>query len=208
MAAPGRVPPGRAGRIWLARRLDLARRAASRLDQKLRILRTEQAHAALLVERTRPVWEERCREAETWLLRAAVLTGRTGLRPAAVPPLAEVSVVWTTSMGATYPTEAVCVIPEPDSDQAPSSSSAVIEATAAYRAALDAAVRHAVAEWAARAIDAEVATTSQRLRGVQDRWIPRLDEALHQLRLSLDEAEQAEGVRLRWAARQQGRRVP
>lgn len=207
MTAPGRVPPGRAGRIWLQRRLDLAGRAASRLDQKLRILRTEQAHAALQVERTRPVWEERCRAAETWLLRAAVLTGRTGLEPASAPPLADVTVAWTTAMGATYPTDAVCVLPEPDPDQAPTSSAAVIEAASAYRSALDAAVRHAVAEWAARAIDAEVRTTSLRLRGVQDRWIPRLDEALRRLRLGLDEAEQAEGVRLRWAARQQGRGV-
>jgi len=208
MATLRGVPPGRAGRIWLQRRLGLARHAASRLDQKLRILRTEQAHAALLLERTRPVWEERCREAETWLLRAAVLGGQAAVRPPAVAPLADVSVVWTTSMGATYPTEAVCVIPDPDPDLAPSSSSAVIEATAAYRRALDAAVRHAVAEGAARAIEAEVTTTRQRLRGVQDRWIPRLDDALTEMRLALDEAEQAEGVRLRWAARQQGRRLP
>jgi V/A-type H+-transporting ATPase subunit D len=206
MATLRTVPPGRTGRIWLQRRLRLARHAASRLDQKLRILRIEQEHAALLLERTRPVWEERCREAETWLLRAALLGGQSAVRPPPVTRLADVSVAWTTSMGATYPTDSTCVIPEPDPDLAPPSSSAVIEATEAYRRALDAAVRHAVADGAARALEAEVAATRQRLRGVQDRWIPRLDEALTELVLTLDEAERAEGVRLRWAARQQARR--
>jgi len=202
------VPPGRAGRIWLQHRLGLARQAASRLDQKLRILRTEQAHAALLLEHTRGPWEEQCREAETWLLRAALLGGQAALRPPPGAPLAELSVVWTTAMGTTYPAEAVCTTPEPDPHTAPVASAAVIAAAAAYRRALDAAVRHAVAVWAARAIEAELATTRQRLRGVQDRWIPRLDAALHEMQLALDEADQAEGVRLRWAARRQGRDVP
>lgn len=204
MATLRGMPPGRTGRIWLQRRLLLARHAASRLDQKLRILRTEQAHAALLLEHTRPAWEERCREAETWLLRAAVLGGQSAVRPSSTTPPADVSLAWTTSMGTTYPTDSVCVIPAPDPDLATASSSAVIEATTAYRRALDAAVRHAVAERAAQAIDAEVAATRQRLRGVQDRWIPRLDEALTELEVTLDEAERAEGVRLRWAARQHG----
>lgn len=207
MAGLRGIPPGRAGRIWLQRRLGLARHAAARLDQKLRILRTEQAHAALLLERTRRPWEEQCREAETWLLRAALLGGQAALRPPPGAPLAELTVVWTTSMGTTYPAEAACTMPESDPHTAPASSAAVIAATAAYRRALDAAVRHAVAVWAARAIEAELATTRQRLRGVQDRWIPRLDAALTEMQLALDEADQAEGVRLRWAARRQGRDV-
>lgn len=208
MATLRSVPPGRTGRIWLQRRLRLARHAASRLDQKLRILRTEQEHAFLLLERTGPVWEARCREAETWLLRAALLGGQSAVRPPPTTPLADVSVAWKTSMGATYPVDCACVIPEPDPDLAPAPSSAAIEATAAYRRALDAAIRHAVADRAARALEAEVAATRQRLRGVQDRWIPRLDEALTELGLTLDEAERAEGVRLRWAARQHARRTP
>lgn len=208
MARLRAVPPGRAGRIWLQRRLGLARQAASRLDQKLRILRTERVRAALLVEHTRGPWEEECREAETWLLRAALLGGQATLRPLPGAPLAELSVVWTTSMGTTYPAEATCTTPEPDPRTGFVSSAAVIAATAAYRRALDAAIRHAVAVWAARAIETELATTRQRLRGVQDRWIPRLDTALREMQLALDEADQAEGVRLRWAARRQGRDVP
>jgi V/A-type H+-transporting ATPase subunit D len=202
------LPPGRAGRIWLEHRLDLAGRAASRLDQKLRILRSEQAHAAQLLERTRAEWETKVHEAETWLLRAALLGGEPAVRTPPGLPLAEVTVSWATSMGTRYPAEAVCVVPEGDPHTRPTTSAAVIEATSAYRLALDAAARHAVALAAAQAIDAEVRHTRLRLRGVQDRWIPRLDAALSDLRLSLAEAEQAEGVRLRWAARQQGRSLP
>lgn len=208
MATLRAVPPGRGGRIWLQRRLALARNAASRLDLKLRILRTDQVRAALLVERTRPEWEEQCRAAGTWLLRAALLGGEAAVRPSGNVPPAEVSVVWTSSMGTSYPAEAVLVIPEPDPHTTPLSSAGVIEARSAYCRALDAAVQHAVAEWASRAIDAEVLSTRQRLRGVQDRWVPRLDGALTRLRLALDEAEQADGVRLRWAARQRERRSP
>jgi V/A-type H+-transporting ATPase subunit D len=202
------LPPGRAGRTWLQHRLDLAHRAASRLDQKLRILRSEQAHTAQLLERTRTEWETRAREAEAWLLRAALLGGEPAVRPAPDQPLAEVTVSWTTSMGTRYPVEGVCVAPADDPRTRPAGSAAVIEATSAYRVALDAAVRHAVALAAAHAIDAEVARTRLRLRGVQDRWIPRLDAVLADLRLRLAEAEQAEGVRLRWAARQQRRAAP
>lgn len=202
------LPPGRAGRIWLQHRLDLAHRAASRLDQKLRILRSEQAHVAQLLEGTRTEWETRVREAETWLLRAALLGGEPAVRSPLDQPLAEVTVSWTTAMGTRYPVEAVCVVPANDPHTTPASSAAVIEARAAYRVALDAAVRHAVALAAAEAIDAEVARTGLRLRGVQDRWIPRLEAVLADLRLSLAEAEQAEGVRLRWAARHQRRGFP
>jgi V/A-type H+/Na+-transporting ATPase subunit D len=197
------VPPGRAGRIWLQHRLALAGRAASRLDQKLRILRTEQAAFALLLERTRPAWEEGCRDAELWLLRAALLGGQEALRPAPDDRFADVTVAWTTSMGTTYPADVSLVFPEPDPHTTPVATAALVETTAAYRWALDAAVRHAVAQSAAEAIEAEVVTTRQRLRGVQDRWIPRLEAALGEMRLALDEAERTEGVRLRWAARRQ-----
>ena len=35
------VPPGRAGRLWLQRRLQVARRGADLLDRKLRLLADE-----------------------------------------------------------------------------------------------------------------------------------------------------------------------
>jgi V/A-type H+-transporting ATPase subunit D len=190
--------------MWLQHRLGLARRAASRLDQKLRILRTEQAAFALLLQRTGPAWEQACREAETWLLRAALLGGQEGVRPPAGLPPAEVRIAWTTALGTTYPAQGTCLVPTPDLRLASVASAALVEATAAHRRALETAVQHAVAATAARAIDAEVVATRRRLRGVQDRWVPRLETALAELRLSLDEAEHAEGIRLRWAVDREG----
>jgi V/A-type H+-transporting ATPase subunit D len=197
-------PPGRAGLMWLQHRLGLAQRAASRLDQKLRILRTEQAAFALLVQRTGPAWEQACGEAETWLLRAALLGGQEGVRPPAGVPPAEVRIAWTTALGTTYPAHGNCLVPDPDPHLAAMASAALVEATVAHRRALEAAVQHAVASTAARAIDAEVLSTRQRLRGVQNRWVPRLEAALSELRLTLDEAEHAEGIRLRWAVDRAG----
>ncbi len=193
-------PPGRAGLMWLQHRLGLAHRAASRLDQKLKILRTEQAAFALLLERSGLAWEQSSREAETWLLRAALLGGQDGVRPPAGQPPAEVSITWTNALGTSYPSHGSCMSPEPDPRIANVSPAALVEATAAHRRALQSAVEHAVASTASRAIDVEVTMTRQRLRGVQDRWVPRLERALAGLRLSLDETELAEHVRLRWAA--------
>lgn len=196
-------PPGRAGLMWLQHRLRLADRAASRLDQKLRLLRTEQVAFALLRERSRVAWDQACRDAETWLLRAALVGGQEGTRPPAGQPPAEVSITWTNALGTTYPERGSCTTPEPDRRLATVGPAALVEAAAAHRRALHAAVEHAVATAAARAIDAEVATTRQRLRGLQDRWVPRLAGALDELRLGLDEAELAEHIRMRWAADQE-----
>ncbi len=197
-------PPGRAGLPWLRHRLGLAERAAARLDQKLRILRTEQAAAAAMVARTGPEWHQACREAESWLLKAALVGGQEALcSPPGLSP-ARVDIDWTTSLGATYPARGGCSVPEPDPGQALVAPAAVVQATRAHARALEAAVEHGAAAAAARAIDAEVATTRQRLRGVQDRWMPRLTEALASLRIDLDETEHAEGIRLRWAADREG----
>jgi V/A-type H+-transporting ATPase subunit D len=199
-------PPGRAGLVWLQHRLRLADGAATRLEQKLRILRTEQAAFALRLEQTRLAWEQTCREAEVWLLRAALLDGQEGVRPPPGLPPAEVRIDWTTSLGTTYPTRGRCTLPTPDPRLATVSSAALVQATAAHRRAIDAAVAHAVASTASSAIDAEAAATQRRLRGVQDRWIPRLTTAAAELRLALDESELAEQVRLRRAVDQEGGR--
>jgi len=204
-----RVPPGRAGRIWLQRRLGVARRAAGLLDQKLRILLHEQERFTLLVQRTREEWEQQCREAETWLLRSALLGGQRALRHAADGGTAEVTVTWASAMGVRYPAETSCATPDPEPDAASPDNAALVEAVAAFRGALAAGVQQAAAEAALRTVDAEVAATRRRLQAVEDRWIPRLDEALAAVRLGLDEAERSEGVRLRWAAGLPGeRRTP
>lgn len=200
MAAIRGMPPGRAGRLWLQRRLGTARRAATLLDQKLRILRHEQERLGLLVRRTGPDWERSCREAESWLLRAVLVGGQGVLRNAAGDGLAEVGVNWTSAMGLRYSADADYTPPAVDADAATAGTAAIPAARAAYVRAAAAAVRHAAAQAALDAIEAELTGTRRRLRAVEDRWIPRLEAALDRMRLELAEAERAEGVRLRWAA--------
>lgn len=196
-----RVPPGRAGRLWLRHRLDTARRGATLLDRKLRSLREEQHRLAIQSHLTGEEWTKQAQQARTWLLRAALAGGQRGLRLASVNEPATVTVAWTSSMGVRYPAEATCVLPDvsPSSPSLPGST-AVALAEDAHRTALRAAVRHAAALAAERVVSAEVSTTRQRVRSLRHHWIPRLGEALARVELELAEQERAEGVRHRWAA--------
>jgi V/A-type H+-transporting ATPase subunit D len=194
-----RVPPGRAGRLWLRDRLQIAQRGLELLDRKLRILRREQERLSLLGQRTGGGWERAHREAETWLLRAALLGGQRGLRLSSGGPPAEVAIAWRDTMGIRYPAEATCDIAEEPSPPLPGTA-ALGPAAAAHRAALRAAVQHAAVAAATRTVADEIAATSQRLRAIEDRWIPRLRATLAEVELALDESEQADAARLRRAA--------
>lgn len=200
MPAIRRVPPGRAGRLWLAHRLAVAHRGADLLDQKLRILRADRRRLALLVEQTGQEWEAASREAEGWLVRTALVDGDRALRLSAAPSFAEVEVEWAHSMGVRYPSTARCVPPEPDPDANPVGSAALDRARAAFRRALEAAVQHAATEAAVAVMEAEERSTRRRLRAVQNRWIPRLEQAAAEVRNALEETEHAELVRMRWAS--------
>jgi V/A-type H+-transporting ATPase subunit D len=203
-----RHPPGRGGRIWLRRRLSTARRGADLLDRKLRILRREEQRFTVLAERTRVDWEQACAEAERWMLRAAVVGGQRGVRPDPGTAPAGVDLTWATVMGVRYPSRATVRMP----DEAPASpvaaTAALPIARAAYRGALEAAVAHAAAAGAARVVSAEVRTTRGRLRAIEERWVPRLEAALAGLETTLQEAESADNVRLRWVARSRRPRRP
>jgi V/A-type H+/Na+-transporting ATPase subunit D len=194
------LPPGRAGRIWLRRRLAVAQRGADLLDRKLRILRLEQQRYQLLAQRSAAAWTEAHREAETWLLRAALVGGERAIRLAADRVDAEVTITWTTTMGVSHPVRASCRIPERQLTSPTPDSTALVRAVAAYATALRAAVDHAVASAALRVVDAEVVATRRRVRAIDDRWIPRLTEAQRVLQFAIDEQEHEDGVRLRWAA--------
>lgn len=200
MSATPRHPPGREGRLWLRRRLTTARRGADLLDRKLRILRREEQRFVALADRTRGEWELRCREAEEWLLKAAVVAGDHAVRPDPALGEAEVEVVWQAVMGVRYPDSAVVRAPGRHPQPPVAGTAAVPAAAEAYRAAVQAAVAYAVAAAAAEVVSTEVATTRGRLRAIQDRWVPRLERALQALELTLDESERADAVRLRWAA--------
>ena len=198
MTTPRGVPPGRAGRMWLLGRLHTAERGVELLDDKLRVLRREQRRYHLRAERTATAWEAACLDAQTWQLRAALIGGRRAVRAAVPAEPARVDVQWAVVMGVRHPGSAVVGGGRPDPAAAAPSNTALAHAVEAVRAALDAAAQHAVAVEAVRLIDAEVLATRRRLRAVQDRLIPRLTEALHDVEMALEELELAEGSRLRW----------
>ena len=193
-----RVPPGRAGRLQLRRRLATAHRARELLDRKLRILRREQERLDLLVERTKHEWESACRAADAATLHAALLGGERAMRLATPVEQAAVTIGWTSSMGIRYPTAVVYYAPAESSR--PLGTAALYDARAAGRRALDAAVHHAATQAALQIVGEEVAATRRRLRAIENRSIPQLQQSLAQLELALDEQEQADAARLRRAA--------
>ena len=196
MTTLARVPPGRAGRLWLQRRLAVARRGAELLQRKLRLLAMVQRRLAAEAERTGRAWETACAEAEAWGLRAALEGGRWSLRPS---PPAQVTVRWTETMGIRYPAGATCTPPAGPSPLA--CSAAFAEAREAAWVALRAAVAHAAAREAERRVAREAAVTRQRIRALQDRWIPRLTSAIKDIGLALEETERADTARLLRAGR-------
>jgi V/A-type H+/Na+-transporting ATPase subunit D len=200
--APGTVrgmPPGRTGVLWLQHRLELARTAADRLDQKLRVLRSRRAALAEELRRTGPAWDTACREAQQWLDRLLLLAGERALCPEPGSGPAEVTTTWTTAMGVTYPVGASCGFPDPDPREAPLASAALPPAREACRRALGAAAEHAAVSRAAAELDGEIGRTRLRLRGIERHWLPRLEAALASAQRVIDEEEHADGIRLRWA---------
>ncbi len=190
------VPPGRAGRLWLVRRLAVARRGADLLDRKHRILLAETARLRDAAAGTAAEWERCCADAERWLLRASLLGGERAIR-LAVTDAADVTITYGITMGVRHPDGATCRIPASVTWDGP----ALAAARQAHGRALEAAVRHAAAAGALRAVEAETLATRIRLRAVRDRWIPRLERALAEVTLALEEQELADSARLRLAAR-------
>jgi len=191
------VPPGRAGRLWLTRRLQVARRGADLLDRKLRILQAELARFRDSEALTAAEWDRCCADAERWLLRASRLGGERAVRLAADGQPAAVTIPYTVTMGVRHPASPACVIPASVTWDGPT----LTRTRQAHAAALEAAVRHAAAAEALRVIEAEVLATRYRLRAIEDRWIPRLEQALAEVTFALEEQELADAARLRLAIR-------
>jgi V/A-type H+-transporting ATPase subunit D len=188
---------GRAGKLRVERRLLTAQHGAELLDRKQRILADELERLHLKAARTEQVWLTAARDAKTWVARTAALDGRELIAAAAPLTPAEVQVEWGGAMGVTYPEDAQCEAPV----AAPAgASSALTYAASAARVALAAAVRHAAAQRAVFLLAAELNATRNRLRAVQKRWIPRLENELDTIRRQLQEQELQENLRLRWAA--------
>ena len=195
-----RAPPGRAGRLWLIHRLDVALRGADVLDQKRLALLRQRARLAAVLEETRSDWERAAREAETWWNRAAVLGGERMLELAAAggSTRAEVRVEWRNSLGVVHPAEADVTTGGPP---VPPGSSALAYAAGAHAHALEAAARYGATRMAYERTEAELRATALRLRALERRWIPEHERALAARELALDETEREDAVRNRWVIR-------
>jgi V/A-type H+/Na+-transporting ATPase subunit D len=196
-----RVPAGRAGRLWLVRRLELARRGAEVLDQKRQILLREEQRLSERAAGTEAEWERRAGEAAEWNARALAIAGSRRLRLAALHhgADAEVSVEWRNAVGVRFP-ESASVGRDDDFDFICLGGGASVAFDAqAHARALVAAAEHAASKQALEALTAELAATTRRLRAIERRWIPEHQAALKDLELRLAEAEIEETVRARWA---------
>lgn len=188
---------GRAGKVRVERRLVTARHGARLLERKQRILADELERLQLRAELTRTQWEELAGEAALWLRRAAALDGSGRIGTAAPLEQAGVQLRWGSTMGVAYPEDPECQLPE----AAPAGGSSALSYTAAvHRSALEAGVRYAAVQRAERLLTAELAATRTRQRAVENRWIPRLEQELMDIRRQLDAQELEESLRLRWAA--------
>lgn len=192
---------GRAGRLRLRRRLEVANRASELLDRKRRILTGELDRLELEARRTGEDWERAAGDAATWLRRSAALDGQRELAAAVPAAPATVDVEYAEAMGVRYPVRTTA---EPPDEPLRPGSSALAFAVAAHRRALAAAVRHAATLRARALLAAELDHTRARQRAIENRWIPRLEAALHTLEAQLDEMDREENIRVRWAAERLG----
>jgi V/A-type H+/Na+-transporting ATPase subunit D len=196
------VPPGRAGRLWLVQRLDTARHGADLLDRKLRILEAELARRQAAAARTAAHWDQCQADAQAWLLRAALSGGERAIRLADDGQAADVTISYESTMGLRYPGQARCSRAAATTGDGP----VVAGVRQAHLSALIAAAGHAAAARAVRIVGDEVETTRYRVRAIQDRWIPGLEQALAGVTFTLEELERADAARLRLAGRPAGTR--
>jgi len=196
-----RIPPGRAGRLWLVSHLAAAHRGRDLLDRKHQLLRREQERLAAISDQLRAAWREACANAQQWSLRSGIVGGTvtTGLFAQAVAGRATVAIDWVNTMGVRHAGTASCDFPALAPEVAVAGNAALLPAAAAQRTALAAAVDAAVVSTALRRIEAEREATQRRLRGLEHHRIPRLDSALRALQLQLDETEREEQVVTRMA---------
>ena len=106
---PLRIPPGRAGRIWLVGRLEVARRGADLLDRKRQALLREQARVRAEADEARRAWHDAVAEAERWTRARHAARRATAARPARPTrrrATASLELSWSNLMGAQLPSPA------------------------------------------------------------------------------------------------------
>lgn len=197
-----RVPPGRAGRLWLRERLASAHKAADLLDHKRRELEGELQRLRTIAGRREKAWRAAALEAEQWLERVDGAGAERSLRltVSLEGKPADVQLKWQQVMGVRYPTDHTVQFPEDLPVSSLDGGAALVPAATAFRQAVDAAVAHAVARTAVDRIQADVQRTIRRLRALNLRAIPAHESALAALELVLDEKDRQDTVAARWAA--------
>jgi V/A-type H+-transporting ATPase subunit D len=197
-----RIPPGRAGRLWLRDRIASAESATGLLDHKRRELESESLRMERILGQRLRAWHAAVAEAERWLGRVRTTDGGRALQLAAAlePGEARVVLQWRQVMGVHYPTEFQIELPSPPAVASLDGGAALAFALDAYRRAVRAAVAHAVARTAHARIRADLARTIRRLRALELKAIPAHEEALRELEVTLDEKDREDAVSARWAA--------
>jgi vacuolar-type H+-ATPase subunit D/Vma8 len=193
MAASVRVPAGRAGRLWLRHRIAVAERGAGELERKVQLVSVEVRRRKAQVDVRRAQWQSVCDEAERWMARAGFVGGIDSVRQAWTTPV-EIDVRWTTTMGVRHPGGATI---EPSGVPDIAMSAAILQARQAFGNALRASVDVAMGESALATLESALLTTRRRARILRRHWLPRLQFQLHDLELSLEQAEQEDQARLR-----------
>jgi len=198
-----RIPPGRAGRIWLVGRLEIARRGAELLDRKRQVLLRELARVRAEAADARQGWHDAAAQVAQWSGRAAMVDGcgRLELLARHVHEPASLELSWTNMMGARLPAVEGISIPDPPPLSALGGSSATVLLARACAEATRAGARYVAAERAEVELAAELRRAARRLRALQHRWIPQHEAALASLDLALDENQREQSVRARWVIR-------
>jgi V/A-type H+-transporting ATPase subunit D len=193
-----RHPPGRAGRLWLRRRLATAELGRDQLGHKLRVLLHEHERLQQLCREAEQTWVDAVAQARTWQLRAGVLGGQQAYAGGALPPPVQIQLHWTSVVGVTIPGDPRPVGPATAPPEV-AGNAAVVVTAAAFDTALRAGTAVAAAEEAARRIEVEMALTRRRVRALERHWLPALRAALASVDQLLEFDEQEDGGRLRRA---------
>ena len=199
---PLRVPPGKAGRLWLIRRLAVAERGHDLLDRKRQALLAHERRLRADADAAHRNFVEAAAEAELWMPRAVLAEGesRVELFASHVQERADARISWRRLMGVRIPAVAGVKNPPAPDLAGLGAGSALLSATAAHRRLVAAAVEEAASRAAADRVSAELETVARRVRALEQRWIPRERAALAALELALEESEREEAARIRWLA--------
>ncbi|HEX7107586.1 MAG TPA: V-type ATP synthase subunit D [Acidothermaceae bacterium] len=196
MAASDRTPSGRAGRLWLAHRVEVAERAADQLERKIHILSAELASQRAKADDARQQWLTATEHADRWAIRAALVAGQQVLLDDAARPVG-LNLTWVNTVGVRHPSSAH--LSQPARVDGIVGAAAIVAARAAFATAVRVGVDLAIADATCRALDDARTQARRRARLLRKRWLPLLQDRLRTLELTLEQAEQEDHARLRRA---------